>query len=282
MPMQAATIPYSQRTASTMSYRPSLQLQTTAINTVPYKQVTYRPQIRTKMIQRPIQMRRMKVPMPARTIAPVAPMPVTIPNVQSYKPAQQLTLPAPVSVPQVVNRPPVANVSNIQTVPLRPVVPQVPITTNTIKPVQAPIARPVPVPVPTTTIRPVQVPIARPMPVQTTLATPVQVPVARPVVPIQTSTVRPVQVPVTRPPVAVVTPVNVAPNLMRTNVAPMQPMAQPIMKPIYSPATYRPTVRRNAPIMYNRFPGYRPVNAPIQNMGVSQGYNTRTYRPRRL
>ena len=262
IPMNAQTLPYSQRTVGTTSYRPSLQLQSNVISTTPYKQGTYRPGLQKNIIKRPSQIRRIQVPMPVRTIAPVAPMPVTIPNVQSYRPAKPLTLPTPVA------RTPVPIVSKVQT----PIVPQVqvPITTSTVRPVQVPVSTPVPVPV------------ARPIPVQTSTIRPVQAPVAGPVpVPVLTSTVKPVQVPIARPPIASVTPVNTAPNLIQ---AQCQNIIQPMMKPpVYSASTYRPALRRNTPqIMYTGFTGYRPVNAPATNIGEPSGYTTRTYRPRRL
>ena len=250
MPIQTQTIPYSQKTLGTTSYRPSLQLPTTNVISSPYGQATYRPHFQTKMGPRPVQMRRIKVPMPVKTISPVAPMPVTIPNVQSYKPAQPLVLPPPVSTPQVIARPPVATVTPLH----------VPMSQATVT---------APIPVQTSTVRPVQVPVPRPVPVQ--------VPVSQ--IPVPTTTVAPV--PVVRPPVATVTPIKVAPNIIG-NPLPQMPqlMQQPM---IYNANTYRPAVRRNAPMVQHGFNGYRPqAIAPAANMGQPTGYVTRTYKPRRL
>ena len=321
MPVQTAAIPYSNRTLSTTSYRPSLQLQASNLNVLPYKQVTYRPNLRnTKLVQRPVQMRR--VPVPVRTVAPVAPMPVAVgsvqsyrpvampsvqsyrpvampsvqsyrpvampsvqsyrpvamPSVQSYRPVQPVALPTPVPQPQIIARPPAAMVPNTISAPVMPTVRQVstiPAQTAVVSQVTTP--RPA---VPVVSQVPVQpVPVQRVAPVQ-----PVPVQRVAAVQPVPVQRVAPVQ-PVTmvRPPIATVTPVNVAPNLVR---APVQPLVQPLAQniatmrpPVYSANTYRPSVRRNMP----GFVGYRPI-APvaINNLATPGGYTTRTYRPRKL
>ena len=87
-PMQVQTIPYSNRTINASTYRPSLQLQASTPTILPYKQATYRQNIRTKMVRKPVQM--IKPPVPVRSVAPVATIPTQIPSVQSYKPVQQV------------------------------------------------------------------------------------------------------------------------------------------------------------------------------------------------
>ena len=131
-----------------------------------------------------------------------------------------------------------------------PVVPQVPVASR------LPVASPVPV-MTQVPVRPVgvvsQVPVASRLPVQ--------------------------QIPVSRPPIATVTPVNVAPNIIR---GPVQSYAQPLNmgRPYgYSANTYRPIMRRNV----GGLTGYRPV-VPVANNNLAgpSGFTTRTYRPRRL
>ena len=273
MPMQVKTIPYSNRTLATTSYRPSLQLQPTQAVS-PYKQVTYRPNLKTTKVARYVPMRKVA---PMRTVSPVT----TMPNVQSYRPAQQLILPTPVAQPQIVSRPPVPIVSKapipqppmptvrqIQTIPAQTAVvsqivppkPQVPVQ-------KAPVVSQVPVQ---------KAPVVSQMPVIR------QVPVVSQA-PVQTMSVA-------RPPVAVVTPMSVAPNLVRPPVQNVQPLATQMVKPVaqnltlnrpsvYSASTYRPTMRRN----YGGFTGYRQITPMVNtNMISPTGYTTRTYRPRKL
>ena len=314
-PIQANAVPYSNRTLNTTSYRPSLQLQANPTVFNPYKQVTYRPNnINTKMVNRPVPV--MKLPAPVRTVAPV------MPNVSSYRTTSKVTLPpAAISRPNSIVQTPI--VKQIQTIPAQtavvsPVTPKLQIPVQpTVRPVPVPVrptpvvstvpaqvpvrpapvvqtVRPVPVPVRPApvvqTVRPVPVPV-RPAPVVQTVR-PVQVPV-RPAPVVQT--VRPVPVPVrpapvvstvpvARPPVAVVTPVSVAPNVVR---APVQPVVAPVAQPMvqnkafkpatYTASTYRPTSRRN---MGGAI--YRPAPPIVNNAFNPTGYTTRTYRPRRL
>jgi hypothetical protein len=311
-PIQTATIPYSNRTISTTSYRPSLQLQASNMNIVPYKQVTYRPNLRnTKMVQRPVKMR--PLPVPVRTVNPVAPMPVAMPSVQSYRPVampsvqsykpvampsvqsyrpvQPVALPTPVPQPQVVTRPPVAIASRVvpapQVVPAAQVVPAPQVAMPTVRqvstiPAQTAVVSQITTPrpaIPVTNVPVQPVPVQRVAPVQ-----PVPVQRVAPVQPVPVQRVAPVQpLQVVRPPIATVTPVNVAPNLVR---APVQPIVQPLAQnmnvmrpPVYSANTYRPSVRRNIP----GFTGYRPVPlVATNNLATPGGYTTRTYRPRKL
>ena len=307
-PMQIKTIPYSNRTLNSSSYRPSLQLQNTQTLVSPYKQATYRPNtIRTRMVKRPVPVR--KLPVPVRTVAPVA---MPMPNVSSYRPVQQVTLPPPVvSRPPQMIRPPMPTVRQIKAIPAQTAVvspvAQVPvqrppvITGTTIKPAPFPVQpvvsqiRPVPAPVQpvpvvsTASVR--QVPITRPVPVVSQVrpvAAPVQPVPVRPV-PVQPVPVRPApivqQVPVARPPVAVVTPVNVAPNVMRAPVQTVGPIAQPMAQnmmvkpPVYTASTYRPSVRRN---MGGILPNRQVIPVVNNTLTNTTGYTTRTYRPRRL
>ena len=249
MPMQTTNIPYSIRTIGASSYRPSLQLQPTQ-NIVPYKQTTYRPGMK---IKRPGQVRRVPVPVPVATI------PAPIPNVQSYKPVNPVTLPAPIKQSQVIARPPVVpiqtiqppvhTVRQIQRIPAQtavvsqvqqptyqvPVVPQaVPVQQRPYQVVSQTPAQAVPI-----LQRPVQpVQVARPpvqfvrpqvqtvrAPVQTVRA-PVPVQTVRAPVPVQTVRA-PVPVQIARPPVANVTPMNIAPvpvQIARPPVANVTPM----------------------------------------------------------
>ena len=287
MPMQTTTIPYSIRTIAASSYRPSLQLQPTQ-NIVPYKQTTYRPGIK---IKRPGQVRRVPVPVPVATI------PAPIPNVQSYKPVNPVTLPAPIKQSQVIARPPVVPIKTIQP-PVHTVrqIQRIPAQTAVVSQVQQPTYKvpvvPQVVPVqqrpyqvvsqtPTQAVpivqRPVQpVQVARP-PVQfvrpqvQTVRAPVQT--VRAPVPVQTVRA-PVPVQIARPPVANVTPMNIAPAQLA------QPLTQNPLNntSTYKISTYRPTMRRN----YGNMGGYRPVAQPINTMAQPTGYTTRTYRPRRL
>ena len=249
MPMQTTTIPYSIRTIGASSYRPSLQLQPTQ-NIVPYKQTTYRPGIKTK---RPGQVRRVPVPVPVATI------PAPIPNVQSYKPVNPVTLPAPIKQSQVIARPPVVPIKTIQP-PVHTVrqIQRIPAQTAVVSQVQQPTYKvpvvPQVVPVqqrpyqvvsqtPTQAVpivqRPVQpVQVARPpvqfvrpqvqtvrAPVQTVRA-PVPVQTVRAPVPVQTVRA-PVPVQTVRPPVANVTPMNIAPvpvQIARPPIANVTPM----------------------------------------------------------
>jgi hypothetical protein len=249
MPMQTTTIPYSIRTIGASSYRPSLQLQPTQ-NIVPYKQTTYRPGIKTK---RPGQVRRVPVPVPVATI------PAPIPNVQSYKPVNPVTLPAPIKQSQVIARPPVVPIKTIQP-PVHTVrqIQRIPAQTAVVSQVQQPTYKvpvvPQVVPVqqrpyqvvsqtPTQAVpivqRPVQpVQVARPpvqfvrpqvqtvrAPVQTVRA-PVPVQTVRAPVPVQTVRA-PVPVQTVRPPFANVTPMNIAPvpvQIARPPVANVTPM----------------------------------------------------------
>ena len=296
MPMQTTTIPYSIRTIAASSYRPSLQLQPTQ-NIVPYKQTTYRPGIK---IKRPGQVRRVPVPVPVATI------PAPIPNVQSYKPVNPVTLPAPIKQSQVIARPPVVPIKTIQP-PVHTVrqIQRIPAQTAVVSQVQQPTYKvpvvPQVVPVqqrpyqvvsqtPTQAVpivqRPVQpVQVARPpvqfvrpqvqtvrAPVQTVRA-PVPVQTVRAPVPVQTVRA-PVPVQIARPPVANVTPMNIAPAQLA------QPLTQNPLNntSTYKISTYRPTMRRN----YGNMGGYRPVAQPINTMAQPTGYTTRTYRPRRL
>ena len=296
MPMQTTTIPYSIRTIAASSYRPSLQLQPTQ-NIVPYKQTTYRPGIK---IKRPGQVRRVPVPVPVATI------PAPIPNVQSYKPVNPVTLPAPIKQSQVIARPPVVPIKTIQP-PVHTVrqIQRIPAQTAVVSQVQQPTYQvpvvPQAVPVqqrpyqvvsqtPTQAVpivqRPVQpVQVARPpvqfvrpqvqtvrAPVQTVRA-PVPVQTVRAPVPVQTVRA-PVPVQIARPPVANVTPMNIAPAQLA------QPLTQNPLNntSTYKISTYRPTMRRN----YGNMGGYRPVAQPINTMAQPTGYTTRTYRPRRL
>ena len=120
-PMGTRPIPYGVRTISGSSYRPSLQLPTGNMGVQPYKQATYRPNLRTrKVIRRPIQT--IRAPAPVRTITPMTQVPSTMPNVSSYRPVQQPTLPVPVTQPQyvrppVVAQPAVPTVRQISTIP---------------------------------------------------------------------------------------------------------------------------------------------------------------------
>ena len=296
MPMQTTTIPYSIRTIAASSYRPSLQLQPTQ-NIVPYKQTTYRPGIK---IKRPGQVRRVPVPVPVATI------PAPIPNVQSYKPVNPVTLPAPIKQSQVIARPPVVPIKTIQP-PVHTVrqIQRIPAQTAVVSQVQQPTYKvpvvPQVVPVqqrpyqvvsqtPTQAVpivqRPVQpVQVARPpvqfvrpqvqtvrAPVQTVRA-PVPVQTVRAPVPVQIAR-PPVPVQIARPPVANVTPMNIAPAQLA------QPLTQNPLNntSTYKISTYRPTMRRN----YGNMGGYRPVAQPINTMAQPTGYTTRTYRPRRL
>ena len=249
MPMQTTNIPYSIRTIGASSYRPSLQLQPTQ-NIVPYKQTTYRPGMK---IKRPGQVRRVPVPVPVATI------PAPIPNVQSYKPVNPVTLPAPIKQSQVIARPPVVPIKTIQP-PVHTVrqIQRIPAQTAVVSQVQQPTYQvpvvPQAVPVqqrpyqvvtqtPTQAVpivqRPVQpVQVARPpvqfvrpqvqtvrAPVQTVRA-PVPVQTVRAPVPVQTVRA-PVPVQIARPPVANVTPMNIAPvpvQIARPPVANVTPM----------------------------------------------------------
>ena len=305
MPMQTTNIPYSIRTIGASSYRPSLQLQPTQ-NIVPYKQTTYRPGMK---IKRPGQVRRVPVPVPVATI------PAPIPNVQSYKPVNPVTLPAPIKQSQVIARPPVVpiqtiqppvhTVRQIQRIPAQtavvsqvqqptyqvPVVPQaVPVQQRPYQVVSQTPAQAVPI-----LQRPVQpVQVARPpvqfvrpqvqtvrAPVQTVRA-PVPVQTVRAPVPVQTVRA-PVPVQTVRAPVPVQTVRPPVANVTPMNIAPAQ-LAQPLTQnPLnntstYKISTYRPTIRRN----YGNMGGYRPVAQPINTMAQPTGYTTRTYRPRRL
>ena len=298
MPMQTTTIPYSIRTIAASSYRPSLQLQPTQ-NIVPYKQTTYRPGIKTK---RPGQVRRVPVPVPVATI------PAPIPNVQSYKPVNPVTLPAPIKQSQVIARPPVVPIKTIQP-PVHTVrqIQRIPAQTAVVSQVQQPTYKvPVVPQVVPVQQRPYQVVSQTPTQAVPIVQRPVQpVQVARPPVQFvrpQVQTVRapvqtvraPVPVQTVRPPFANVTPTNIAPvpvqiarppvaNVTPMNIAPAQ-LAQPLTQnPLnntstYKISTYRPTMRRN----YGNMGGYRPVAQPINTMAQPTGYTTRTYRPRRL
>ena len=146
-PMVQRPIPYGVRTISGSSYRPSLQLPAANMGVQPYKQATYRPNLRTrKVARRPIQV--MRAPVPVRTIAPVTQMTSTMPNVSSYRPVQQPTLPVPVAQPQtqyvrppVITQPAMPTVRQISTIPQQTaVVQQIP----TAKP-QIPVVSQVPV-----------------------------------------------------------------------------------------------------------------------------------------
>ena len=249
-PMVQRPIPYGVRTISGSSYRPSLQLPAANMGVQPYKQATYRPNLRTrKVVRRPIQV--MRAPVPVRTIAPVTQMTSTMPNVSSYRPVQQPTLPVPVAQPQtqyvrppVITQPAMPTVRQISTIPQQTAVVQ-----------QIPTAKP-------------QIPVVSQVPVR-------QVPVQQ--VPVQSY----------RPQVATYRPanvnVNMAQNVVRPPVQPVQQMVPNVqnvnmMRPgVYNASTYRPTNSRVGGL------GYRPV---VQNYGNTMNnpgeYGTRTYRPRKL
>ena len=205
------------------------------------------------------------IPAPVRTVAPVA---MPMPNVSSYRPVQQVTLPPPViSRPPQIIQPQMPTVRQIQTIPTQTAVvspvAQVPvqrppvITGTTIKPVPV---RPVPV---VSQVRPVPVP-AQPVPVRPAPMVS-QIPVQ--------------QVPVVRPPVAAVTPVNIAPNV-RMPIQAVNPIGQPMVKPpVYTASTYRPSMRRNMGGVLGNRQVIPVVNNTLNN---TTGYTTRTYRPRRL
>ena len=322
-PMQMNAVPYSIRTFNTSSYRPSLPVQANTSIVTPYKQTTYRVNtLNTKNLNRPVQMRRM--PAPIRTVAPI------MPNVSSYRPPTQVTLPpATVTRPQGIIQPQIPTVRQIQAAPAQTAIVS-PITPRVQVPIQQSAVRPVQVPVTTApvfsqaSVRPVQVPVTpapvfsqasvRQVPAQPVPAVASYKPVpAQPVpavtsyrpVPVQPAqaigTVRPVpvqvpvrpapivsQVPVARPPVAAVTPLNVAPNVVRAPVQNVRPLVAPVAQPVaqnmlirpstYTASTYRPSNRRNI----GGF-GYRPAIPMVNNTMINNtGYTTRTYRPRRL
>ena len=238
MPMQTTTIPYSIRTIGASSYRPSLQLQPTQ-NIVPYKQTTYRPGIKTK---RPGQVRRVPVPVPVATI------PAPIPNVQSYKPVNPVTLPAPIKQSQVIARPPVVPIKTIQP-PVHTVrqIQRIPAQTAVVSQVQQPTYQ---VPV-----VPQAVPVQQ-RPYQVVSQTPTQA------VPIVQRPVQPVQV--ARPPVQFVRP------QVQTVRAPVQTVRAPVQTvraPVQTVRAPVQTVRAPVPVQTVRAPvPVQTVRPPVANV----------------
>ena len=235
MPMQTTNIPYSIRTIGASSYRPSLQLQPTQ-NIVPYKQTTYRPGMK---IKRPGQVRRVPVPVPVATI------PAPIPNVQSYKPVNPVTLPAPIKQSQVIARPPVVPIQTIQP-PVHTVrqIQRIPAQTAVVSQVQQPTYQ---VPV-----VPQAVPVQQ-RPYQVVSQTPAQA------VPILQRPVQPVQV--ARPPVQFVRP------QVQTVRAPVQTVRAPVpVQTVRAPVPVQ-TVRAPVPVQTVRAPvPVQSVRPPFANV----------------